>query len=247
MTGDSGSSQGARNRYFATTEWSIVLAAGEDGTSARDALAKLCADYWYPLYVYVRRRVNDVHEAQDLTQAFFSHLLEKQAIAKADRSRGRFRAFLLTALTNFLDNEWHKERAAKRGEGKPVLSLDFDSGESRYRLEPLDPLTPEMLYERRWVLTLLDQVLEELRQELAAEDKTDLFEHLKGAMTGEATADDYERAAAALGMTPAAAKQAGYRLRKRYRQRFRNTVARTVADAADVDDEISRLLAVLGD
>jgi RNA polymerase sigma-70 factor (ECF subfamily) len=246
MIGDGSSPDEARKRHFATTEWSVVLAAGEvDGTSAHDALAKLCAEYWYPLYAYVRRRVGDVNEAQDLTQAFFSHLLEKQTIAKADRSRGRFRAFLLTALKNFLDNEWHKQRAAKRGQGKPMLSLDFDSGESRYRLEPLDPLTPEMLYERRWVLTLLDQVLDELRQELAADGKIELFEHLKGAMTGEATADDYERAATALGTTLAAAKQAGYRLRKRYRQLFRNTVARTVAAAADVDDEISRLLAVL--
>jgi len=232
---------------FATTQWSVVLAAGEMGRhESRMALAQLCETYWYPVYAYVRRRVDNVHEAQDLTQAFFCHLLEKQAIARADRSRGRFRSFLVTALKNFLNNEWQKARAEKRGGGKPELSLDFDSGESRYQIEPSHELTPERLYERRWVLTLLDQVLERLRIELVEAGKAEHFEHFKGALTGEATAADYERAAEAIGITPAAAKQAAYRMRKRYRQFFREEVARTVANEADVDDEIGRLLATLG-
>jgi RNA polymerase sigma factor (sigma-70 family) len=234
-------------RHFATTQWSVVLAAGDmERHEARAAIAQLCEIYWYPLYAYVRRRVDNVHESQDLTQAFFSHLLEKQAIARADRSRGRFRAFLVTALKNFLANEWKKAGAEKRGGGKAELSLDFDSGESRYQIEPSHELTPEKLYERRWVLTLLDQVLERLRIELIEASKGEHFEHLKGALTGEATAADYERAAEALGITPAAAKQAAYRMRKRYRQFFREEVARTVADEAEVDDEIGRLLEVLG-
>lgn len=236
-----------QQRHFATTQWSLVLVAGRGEDSAsRRALASLCESYWYPLYAYIRRRVDDVHEAQDLTQAFFGHLLEKQAIAKADRTRGRFRAFLITALKNFLAGEWEKSRAAKRGGGRAAIPLDFEAGESRYRIEPADTLTPEMLYERRWILTLLDHVLDGLRGELVAAGKAEQFEQLKGMLTGEATAAQYEQAAAALGITPAAAKQAAYRLRKQYRQRFRAEVARTVAGEDEVDEEINRLLAALG-
>ncbi len=223
------------------------MAAGHaSAPDSRDALAQLCETYWYPLYAYIRRRVDDAHEAQDLTQAFFTHLLEKQAIGKADRSRGRFRAFLLTALKNFLANEWEKARTAKRGGGRAELSLDFDSGESRYQIEPADKLTPEMLYERRWILTLLDQVLESLRAELVEADKAAQFDQLKGTLTGEATAEQYQQAGEALGISAAAAKQAAYRMRKRYRQMFRAEVARTVADEAEVDNEIGQLLKILG-
>jgi RNA polymerase sigma-70 factor (ECF subfamily) len=236
-----------RNQHFATTRWSIVLAAGDlDRQGSQEALAQLCEVYWYPVYAYVRRRVHDVHEAQDLTQTFFSVLLEKQTIARADPGRGRFRAFLLTALQNFLANEWDKARTAKRGGGKAALSLDFDAGESRYQIERAHDLTAEKLYERRWVLTLLDQVLECLRIELTQASKPQYFEQFKGALTGEAAADGYSQAAAALGITPAAAKQAAYRLRKRYRELFRAEVARTVERDEDVDQEIGRLLESLG-
>lgn len=133
------------------------MAAGDaDRQSSREALTRLCETYWYPVYAYVRRRVDDLHAAQDLTQAFFSHMLEAQLIARADRERGRFRAFLLTSLQNFLLNEWDKARAAKRGGKLAILSLDFDSGESRFQIEPAHDLTPEKLYERRWILTPLD-------------------------------------------------------------------------------------------
>lgn len=237
----------AGKRCFATTEWSVVLAAGDIGRhEARIALARLCETYWYPLYAYVRHRVRSVHDAQDLTQAFFCHLLEKQSLARADRSRGRFRTFLITALKNFLTNEWEKQITEKRGGGKAQLSLDFNAGESRYRIEPAHELTPENLYDRRWVLTMLDQVLERLRNELAEAGKQSQFEQLKETLVGESTVADYERAAEALGITPAAAKQAAYRMRKRYRQLFRQEVARTVDDEGDVDDEIGRLLETLG-
>ncbi len=233
---------------FATTQWSIVLAAGNGaGANSQQALAQLCEAYWYPLYAYVRRRVGNVDEAQDLTQAFFAHLLEKQALGKADRERGRFRSFLLTALKNFLANEWDKAGAAKRGGGQPKLSLDFAAGESNYQIEPVDNVTPERLYERRWVLTLLNCVLDRLRQELIEEGKGEQFEQLKSALTGEASAEEYEQAAAALGISAAAAKQAAYRLRKRYRELFRGEVARTVADESEVSDEIGRLLQTLSD
>jgi RNA polymerase sigma-70 factor (ECF subfamily) len=238
----------SNKRDFATTQWSIVLAAGKpDDSNAQVALGQLCELYWYPLYAYVRRRVENVDDAQDLTQAFFAHLLDKGAVAHADRSRGRFRAFLLTAVKNFLANEWRKEHAQKRGGQQRKLSLDFDAGESKYQLEPAHELTPERLYERRWVTILLDRVLEQVQAELAHAGKSEHFEHLKTGLTGESEAIDYSQIATALGMTPPAAKQAAYRLRKRYRQLFRDEVARTVADEGDVDDEIGRLLATLGE
>ena len=219
-----------------------MLAAGDvDGKDSQAALAQLCENYWYPLYAYVRHRVSDVHEAQDLTQAFFSHLLEKRAIVAADRTRGRFRAFLLTAFKNFLNNERDKARADKRGGGRAKLSLDFDAGESRYQIELFHTVTAEKLYERRWVLTLLEQVLDRLRVEFVEAGKAEDFEQFKGALTGGATDDDYEQSAAALKITPAAAKQAAYRMRQRYRLLFREEVAKTVANETEVNDEIGRL------
>ena len=235
-------------QHFATTRWSIVLAAGDAARlESKEALESLCETYWFPVYTYVRRQVPNAEEAQDLTQGFFTHLLEKDAIAKAHPERGRFRAFLLTALQNFLANERQKARAEKRGGGRAPLSLDFDSGESRYQFEPSHDLTPEKLFERRWVTTLLDQVLNGLRTELTAAGNSAQFEQLKEALVGEMTGSGYEQAAAALGLTPAAAKQAAYRLRKRYRELFRQEVARTVADDSEVDDELGRLLGILGE
>jgi RNA polymerase sigma-70 factor (ECF subfamily) len=235
----------AERRHFATTQWSIVLAAGNaDGQDYRTALARLCESYWYPLYAYVRRNA-DSQEAQDLTQSFFAHLLEKQTITRADHDRGRFRDFLLASFKNFLANQRQRANAEKRGGGKTKLSLDFAAGESRYQIEPSHALTAEKLYERRWVLTLLDQVLNQLRLELIEAGKVEDFEQFKGALTGEATADDYARAAEVLKITPAAAKQAAYRMRKRFRQLFRQGVAQTLADEVDVDDEIGRLLEIL--
>jgi RNA polymerase sigma factor (sigma-70 family) len=238
----------AEKRRFATTQWSVVLAAGDNCLpEARTALAQLCEAYWYPLYVFARRCVDGVEDAQDLTQAFFCHLLEKQAIAKADSSRGRFRTFLVTALKNFQANQWQKARAEKRGGGQPELTLDLDSGESRYQAEPSHGLTPDKLWERRWVLTVLDHVLERLRAELTEAGKAEHFQQFKTALTGELAADDYEQAGEVLGLTPAAAKQAAYRMRRRFRQLFRHEVARTVADEAEVDVEIGRLLAALSE
>src|SRR5689334_3578966 len=174
---------------FATTRWSVVLAAGGPASEpARGALAVLCRTYWYPLYAYVRRRGHAPDEAQDLTQSFFLHLLEKHAIGLADPDRGRFRSFMLTALKNFLANEWDRSSAQKRGGGQATLSLDadFDSAERRYGREPrADALTPERLYDRRWALTLLDTVLAELRDHYAATGRSALFDALKPALTAD--------------------------------------------------------------
>ena len=192
-----------------------------------------------------RRLAGSADEAEDLTQGFFVHLLEKDAIAKATPDRGRFRAFLLTAMKNFVSNERDKGRAKKRGGGQNVLSLDFAVGESRCQIQPSCEVTPETIFERRWVLTLLDQVLDRLRKELVESGKDAQFEKLKGALAGEMTQPDYEQAAVALGMTTAAVTQTAYRMRKRYRELFRQEVARTVETDADVDDEIGRLLELL--
>jgi RNA polymerase sigma factor (sigma-70 family) len=232
---------------FATTHWSLVLRAGRKSEQTADqALAALCQQYWYPLYAYVRRNVNDANAAQDLTQEFFARLLEKDLLALATPERGRFRSFLLTALKNFLANEWNKAHAKKRGGMRPVLSLDFDAGDSRYDLEPGHELTPERLYERKWALTLLDRVLDRLREEYAAEGKAELFESLRPFIGGGPVDAAYADVAKTLGISAGAAKVAAHRLRKRYRDVLRDELAQTVADPADVDDEINWLFQALG-
>lgn len=231
---------------FATTQWSIVVRAGkETGHEADAALARLCERYWLPLYAYARRRMGNVDEAQDLVQAFFARLLEKKAIAAASPERGSFRGFLLASLKNFLANEWDRGQARQRGGGNPVLSLDVAAGESRLDCEPAHDLTPARIYERQWALTLLDAVVRKIEAEFAAAGKTRQFELLKGAITGEASAPAYEAVAAELGISEEAARQAASRLRKRYRELLRAEVVETVADPADVDDEIRGLFDAL--
>ena len=227
---------------FATTHWSLVVAAGRRSSpAAAAALGDLCQRYWYPLYVYVRRRVADVNEARDLTQEFFARLLEKNTLALADRERGRFRSFLLTALKHFLINEWEKTRAQKRGGGRKALALDFETKEQQIALEPAHTWTPERLYERQWALTLLDQVLGQLRREYHAAGKSKLFEQLKGFLVGDSATSSHAAAAERLGMTEGAVKVAAHRLRKRYRELLRQEVAQTVAGDNEVEEEIRAL------
>jgi RNA polymerase sigma factor (sigma-70 family) len=231
---------------FATTHWSVVLEAGRSPRQDADqALATLCQGYWYPLYAYVRRHVRDAAEAQDLTQEFFARLLEKDLLAGATPERGRFRSFLLTAMKNFLANQWHRARAQKRGGRRPVLSLDFEAGDSRYGLEPSHDLTPERLYERKWALTLLDRVLGRLREEYSAAGKGAPFELLRPLLGGGRAVAAYADIARQLGMTEGAAKVAAHRMRKRYRILLRHELAQTVVDPADVDDEICWLFKAL--
>jgi RNA polymerase sigma-70 factor (ECF subfamily) len=244
---DDASSARAGDRQFAVTRWSMVLAAGRRSSpDSRQALEVLCQTYWYPLHAYVRRRVADVHEAQDLTQAFFASLLEKNALAVAREERGRFRAFLLTAFKHFLSDEWDKAQAQKRGGGRPGISLNLESAERRYALEPVDNLTPERLYEKQWALTLLDRVLNRLGDEFAAKGKDRQFQTLKPFLTGETGPNGYEVAARALGISPAAAKVAAHRARRRYREILRAEIAETVAEPQEADDEIRDLRAALG-
>jgi RNA polymerase sigma-70 factor (ECF subfamily) len=231
---------------FATTHWSLVLAArGRPSPDARAALADLCRVYWYPLYAFVRRSGHDATTAEDLTQEFFARLLEKGWLGQADRTKGRFRSFLLAACKHFLTNERDRARALKRGGGKPPLPIDFGGADQRYAREPADELTPERLFERRWALALLDQVLADLRTEYAAVGKGALFDRLKAHLGGAADSAPYESVAAELGMTAGAVKVAAHRLRQRYRDRLRDAIARTLDDPAAVDDEIRHLFAVL--
>jgi RNA polymerase sigma factor (sigma-70 family) len=232
---------------FATTRWSLVLAAGRRSSPEGErALADLCRRYWYPLYVYVRRRVHDVEEARDLTQEFFAGLLERQTLARADPKRGRFRTFLLTSLQHFLINEWQKARAQKRGGGRRALALDFDAKDSQAAFEPAHDWTAERVYERQWALTLLDQVLGRLRQEYADADKARLFEQLKPFLAGETQTTRYAGVAQALKLSEGAVRVAAHRLRKRYRELLREEVAQTVADDAEVEDEIRALFTACG-
>ena len=237
------SNHSAGPRSFATTRWSIVLAAKGGREPAGDALAELCRVYWYPLYAFVRRQGHEPHDAQDLTQEFFARLLGKKWIESVERSRGRFRAWLLAAMKHFLANEWDKSRARKRGSGQAPLSLDATDAESRYAHEPADHASADKLYDRRWALTLLDQVLARLREEMAAAGKHSHFEALKFSLTGGKTA--YAEVATALAMSEGAVKVAVHRLRERYRDLIRAEIAETVTTPGEVEDEMRHLLAAL--
>ncbi|MGC3970033.1 MAG: sigma-70 family RNA polymerase sigma factor [Pirellulales bacterium] len=216
--------------------------AGRGDAGGAVALAELCRGYWYPLYAYVRRRTGNPHDAQDLTQAFFAELLEHEKLAAALPERGKFRAFLLTALRNFLVNEHERATAKKRGGDAAVLSLDFADGESRWNLEPYSEETPERIFEREWTLTLLTHVLERLREEHEIAGKSELFAALRGTLDGSSGETSYSEIAAKLGLSNDAARQAAARLRRRYRELLRAEVLRTVAEPADVDAELRGLL-----
>lgn len=233
---------------FATTRWSLVLEArGPVTPRSREALSALCGAYWYPLYAYVRRQGQRVEEAQDLTQEFFARLLEKDGMRGVRPERGKFRAYLLGALKHFLSNERDRARARKRGGGASPLSLELDNAEGRYGLEPVDRRTPEKLFEREWALALLEAVLTRLRGELARAGKGDLFERLKGFLAGEKGDLLYREAGTHLGMSEGAVKVAVHRLRRRYRELLKEEVSQTLADPAEVEDEIRCLFAALGE
>ena len=232
-------------RPFATTHWSIVLAAGHRSQpDSKAALAKLCEAYWFPLYCYVRRSGHGADEAQDLTQAFFATLLEKESLRAADPHRGRFRSFLLASMNHFLANQ-RRRLAQKRGGGRVPLSLDFPSAESRFSREPSHDLTPEKVYERRWAMTLLERGLSQLRQEYVAGGKAAIFDRLAVFLAGD-RGPAYHDIAVELGMTQGAVKVAVHRLRKRCREHLRCEVAQTVAAGQDVEDELRDLLAAVG-
>jgi RNA polymerase sigma-70 factor (ECF subfamily) len=236
-----------RANRFATTHWSAVVRAGQSRTpGAARALATLCENYWFPLYVFVRRAGHTAEDAQDLTQAFFAELLAKNFLAVADPQRGKFRSFLLGAIKHFLAKERRRQGAQKRGH-HALLSLDFAVGENRYRrIEPADNLTAERLYERRWVLALLDLVFTRLRGEFSAAGKLSQFDRLKPLLAGRPDAMSYRQVAEELATTEGAVKVAVHRLRRRYRQLLKEEIAQTVNGPEELDDELRELLAALG-
>ncbi len=229
---------------FPTTRWTLVVAAGDPRRKeARSALAALCESYWYPLYTYLRRRGYPVDQAQDLTQEFFIRVLEGRSLDRADREKGRFRAFLLTSLKFFVADEEDRNRAQKRG-GGALLSLEFSLGEDRYQREPAHDETPERIFERRWALTVLDRAVEKLRDEFVYHGRPEHFERLKVFLLGQSDAP-YAALAREMNTSEGALKVAIHRLRKRYRELFRQEIADTVADPAEVETELRYLAGVL--
>lgn len=230
---------------FTTTRWSVVLAAQDDSSSeAQAALATLCQAYWFPLYAFVRRRGYDAPDAQDLTQEFFCRLLDRRYLSAVDHRKGRFRSFLLAALEHFLANEWRRSQAQKRGGGQQLVSID-DEAEARYVREPHTDLSPEKLYQQRWALAFLENVLQQLRREFAEAGRTDQFDTLKIFLTGEKSSETHAALAARLGTTEAALKMSISRLRQRYAELLRAEIANLVARPEDVEDELRALLEAL--
>jgi RNA polymerase sigma-70 factor (ECF subfamily) len=231
---------------FATTHWSVVLAAGQEASpQSAEALEELCRAYWYPLYVYVRRRGYGPEDAQDLTQGFFAALLTGKYLAQANRERGRFRTFLLTAFDNFLHNEHDRATALKRGGGREIVSWEEHTAEGRYAREPAGGLSPEQIYEKRWAATLLERVLARLRAEFDQAERRELFDQLKPHLWGEDEATPYAQLASRFNMSVSAIKVTVHRLRRRYRNVLREEIAQTVADAAEIDGEIQYLIRVM--
>jgi len=238
--------QAVRRGRFATTQWSLVLAAAKrDSVEGEEALARLCALYWYPVFAFVRRQANSAEEAEDLTQGFFARLIEKGDIGDADRSRGTFRTFLLTACQHFVLNERDRMLALKRGGGHAPLSIDLIVAEGRYQRALAHTETPERLYDRQWCLTLLASVLHEVRAEYVTAGNEAQFERLRAFLTMPDDAGTYADAARELDMTVSAVKSAVHRLRLRYRDALQRRVADTVDSPQDVDDELHYLLETL--
>jgi len=229
---------------FPTTQWSVVLKArGSDSVEVRDALESLCAAYWYPLYAYTRSRGHDPEAARDLTQGFFAHLLERDFLQPVAPEKGRFRAFLLASLKNYLAHEQERAQALKRGGGAVTLSMDEGDAEGRFVREPADRLTPEQIFERRWGLTIMERAMERLK--VASASRPVQFTRLKGYLTGDEPSVAYKDAAADLGLTEGAVKTAVHRLRKEYGRILREEVAATLASPEDLDDELRHLLSVI--
>ena len=223
-----------------------MLASGQGASDGADAaLEKLCRAYWRPLYAFVRRRGYNAHDAQDLTQEFFARLLAKDFLRAVNRSKGKFRSFLLAALDHFLANEWRNAHAQKRGGRCSFVSIDDDSAELPYQLVSTSNLSPEQFFDKQWAITLLEQVVAKLREEFIADGKATQFEILKITLTGEKRAETYAQMAAKLETTEDALKMAVKRLRERYGELLRAEIANTVSDQAEIEEELSALIAAL--
>ncbi len=229
---------------FASTHWSVVLSAGRgDDTVSREALAKLCRTYWYPLYAFVRRRGNAPEEAEDLTQDFFAYFLEKECVQRVDPQRGRFRAFLLSSLRHFLENEWDKRRAVKRGGRCRFVSWEELGAETRYRLEPFHDLSADKLYDRRWAMRVIENAMATLRKEHESGEELAVFDALHAHLSDGAGTETYQQLAARLDLSEAAVKMRVLRLRRRFGELLRIEVAQTVTGPVELEEEMRHLLA----
>ncbi|HVM50029.1 MAG TPA: sigma-70 family RNA polymerase sigma factor [Candidatus Acidoferrum sp.] len=241
----SGASTSAGTRAFPPTRWSVVLAAQQpQSAESAAALEVLCRAYWYPLYAYVRRAGQSAHDAQDLTQEFFCRLIERHWLDAADREKGKLRTFLIVALKKFMSNEWRRASAERRGGGRAAMPLDTVLAESRYAADN-HSLAPDDAFDQQWALTLLDLTVNRLRDEFAAAGKPGEFDLLKGCLMAERGALDYAGMAARLGVTEGAARVAAHRLRKRFRQLYREEIAQTLAAGTDPEAEMRHLAAAL--
>jgi RNA polymerase sigma-70 factor (ECF subfamily) len=231
---------------FVTTRWSVILAAGDKGSPRSSAaLAELCGTYWYPLYAFARRKGLSAEAAQDATQGFFAHVLEKNALRNVGPDKGRFRSYLLVAFKNHMTDERLHAARVKRGGEVTHVPIDIETAEGRYSHEPADVDTPERIFERRWALTVLDRALERLRGEYEKGGREKVFESLKGYLTGESGSVPYASAATKLGMTEIAIKVAVHRLRRRFRARLLEEVAETVGGEEHLEREIRHLMSAL--
>jgi RNA polymerase sigma-70 factor (ECF subfamily) len=231
---------------FPTSQWSLIArASAGDVDAGRMALAELCRRYWYPIYAFVRRLVASNHDAEDITQGFFSHLLGSELIAGADRSRGRFRTYLLACCKNYIANHKRAARAEKRGGQTAIVAIDFDDAATRYSREPADPVDAEHLFIRRWALMLLEETIATLQSEYDANGRGDLFARLRPTLTSDPEAATYATIASELHMTEDAVRKAAQRMRERFRDELRRRIADTVESEDDIADEIRDLFAAV--
>jgi RNA polymerase sigma-70 factor (ECF subfamily) len=241
-----GSDERSTPQWFATTHWSVVLAAKQqDSTDAATALEKLCRAYWRPLYAYIRRDGHDTAEAQDLTQEFFARLLARDYLQRVQSDAGKFRSFLLAYLKNFLAEQRRKASAQKRGGGQVFVSLDASAGEEGYLLEPVDELTPDQVFERRWAQAVMQTALNRLREEFVGRGQTALFDRLQDYQPRETGGKSYAQLGEEFGLTEAAVKSAVQRMRQRHRELLREEIARTVTRPEEIEEELRYFRALL--
>ena len=232
---------------FLTTHWSVVVAAqAKVDTGSQEALERLCRTYWFPLYAFVRRQGHSAADAQDLTQEFFARLFQKDYLKSAAQEKGKFRTFLLVALKRFLANEWDRQHAAKRGGFTPPVSIDQEMAENRFANEPGHNLQPDVLFDRQWAMTVLEQSLAELQEEYVKTGRAKLFEALRGILDRDETALLYSEIASKLNLSEAAVKMAVYRMRNRYRELLRGQIANTVSTPQEIEEEVLHLFTAFG-
>ena len=245
-TGSANPATPASRAQFATTHWSVVLASGApDSSHHQEALEALCRSYWHPLYAYLRRHGFDTHDAAEHTQSFFAKMLEKKSLAKLCPRGGKFRSFLLTALKRFVGDEQERMHAQKRGGDRLIFSINSEDAESKYRLQPIDRLSPDKLFERSWALTVLNRVMNRLRTEMDSIEKRQLFDQARAHLCGTCDAIPYHELAASLDMTEGAVKAAIHRMRNRYRDILYEEILQTVSCPTEVDGEIRGLFSAL--